>query len=515
MREKHNNKLIVFSFLLLFLLLFLLYLPSFSNPPQGDWWEAFSVFHQLDYVPFSAGLPYLINHDPWRHGTFRPLSYSTLFLEHHLFGSSLGWYHITNFALYCLVLILLYLLGRRLGGEPAILIASLALLALLFSHCDILTLTFHLFLIAGFAAFLLAFLLYLRFLKSDNLLLPWMIAPLFLYGMFSYEIFVFWPPAILLLLFLFPPPTARRRRTFVSSAILLVIVYGSYGAVFLLTRSCGYNSGKLPGTGQIHLLTSGAFTFFNLLYTGLAVNLFPFLASPVLYKGYSEMSGIIPLGYPPALARAAYLLGGTALLLTGLGLWRLHRIKRQTAGVLLFLLFLYLSSFLVLMTARSITNSYSHVLRQFRYQYIPNALIALAAALVVSSWRPPPRWIRAGLLVIFLAAFTSNYLLTSRHIQNVDKRLAPLKELVFNIHAGINRGEITPHRPLYLPDLITTYFPHLCWNRSMGRKMSGTYQWVFSHRQLYSFTPSIEEAAWVVDPEKRNYYPKNHSNPNK
>ena len=505
MPENSDNKLVFLAFLLIFLLLLLLYLPSFSNPPQCDWWEAFSVFHQLRYTPFSAGLPFLVNHDPWRHGTFRPLSYTTLFLEHRLFGGALPWYHLTNLALYCLVLILLYLLGKKLGGRPAVLIASLALFALLFSHCDILTLTFHVFLIAGFAAFLLAFLIYLRFLESGGRILPGVIVLLFISGMFSYEIFIFWPLSVILLAFLFRP-AASRRRLLLSTAVILAAVYSIYGAVFIATRACGYNSGRVPGAAQVHLLAGTAFTFFNLIYTGAAVNLCPFLAQPVLYKGYSEMSGLIPPGTPPGLIRAAYLIGGAALALIGLGLRRLYRVNRRTASALFFLLFLYFSSFLLLMTARSITNSYSHVLRQFRYQYIPNALIALAAALLVSSRRSSPRWARNALLCIFLTAFIFNYLLVSRHINNVDKRLSPLKELIVNIREGINSGKITPRRPLYLPDSTPTYFPHLCWNRSMGRKMRGTYQWIFSPRQLYTFTPSRRKAYWVVDPKNRNYH---------
>lgn len=499
MTEKCNNKLVVISFLLLFLLLFLLYLPSFSNPPHVDYWEAFFTFHQVDSLPSLSPWPYIVNHDPWRHGTFRPLSYTLLYLEHRAFGSSFVWNHVTNFICYCLLLILLFQLGRRLGARELELGGFLGVYAVLYSHCDILTLTFHIFLVAAWAGFVGAFLLYIRYLEREKTLLLLLVGFLFLFSMLCYETFFLWPPAILILFFA-GPRTGRRKRRLLPTLLMLGTLYSLYGAVFILTRFSSHLSGDLSSIPLSAALIGLVFSLFNLLYTGLGVNLFPILAFPGRYRGFSEMLGVIPLGRPPWLIPLAYGFAAAVLILSGvIVLLLIKRKKYRFLSATAFLGFLYLTNFSLLIAARSTTSDFSHILRQFRYQLIPNALVMLFAAVAVSSLFRPTRRVRMIVFSVLLAVFLVNIYFTRAHVLNITARLAPLRELLCDIRTGIKGGDISPERRLYLPDGFATSFPRLCWNRGMGRRMWGTYQWVFSPAELACFSLHREDAYWTID----------------
>ncbi|MFH1037845.1 MAG: hypothetical protein V1789_04140 [PVC group bacterium] len=489
----------VTGFALLFLFLGILILPTFSNPPHVDYWEAFFTFHQVRADPDLPVWPYVVNHDPWQHGTFRPLSYTLLYLEHLAFGGRFIFNHLADFACYCLLLILLFRLGRRLGARGLELGGFLAVWAVLYSHCDVLSLTFHIFLVAGFAGFIGAFLLYIRYLEGGKTLLLFPAGLLFFLSLLCYETFCCWPLAVLILLFT-RRPAGRPRRPIRSTVFLLGVLYLLYGTVFLLTRSASHLPGELSSPSMISFLTGAVFSLFNLLYTGIGVNAIPALAYPGRYRGYSEMLGVIPLGKPPWLVPLAYAAAAVVLLLAGLLVFLLVRRKEWRAlAAAAFLGFLYLSNFSLLVAARSITSDFSHILRQFRYQLIPNALLVLLAAIVVSALLRPARKGRAVLFAILLAVFFVNGYYTHRHVENVTKCLAPLKELLQNIRTGMDRGEITPERRLYLPDGFATSFPRLCWNRGMGSRIWGTYQWLFSPAELACFSRRQGDAYWTMD----------------
>ncbi|HDL65155.1 MAG TPA: hypothetical protein ENH12_07190, partial [Proteobacteria bacterium] len=399
---------LIIYFTLLFLVLVILILPTFSNPPHVDYWEAFFTFHQVRADPDLSVWPYVVNHDPWRHGTFRPLLYTILYFEHRAFGSSFVWNHLTNFFSYCLLLLLLFCLGKRLGARAVELAGLLAVFAVLYSHCDILSLTFHISLIFGFCALTAGFIFYLGYLKNGKCRILFAVGFLFLLGMLCYETFCFWPPAILILFFR-QSSVRPARRHIRPTLIMLGIVYSLYGSVFILTRSASYLSGELPSPAIISLPIGVVFSLFNLLYTGIGVNLIPALAFPGRYRGFSEMLGVIPLGRPAWLVPLAYGLGTVTLILAGIIVFLLIRRKeRKALASAAFLSFLYLSNFSILVAARSTTSDFSHIIRQFRYQLIPNALLVLLAAVIISALWSPTRKGRAILIAILLAVFSIN-----------------------------------------------------------------------------------------------------------
>ncbi len=486
-------------FALLFLFLGILIWPTFSNPPHVDYWEAFFTFHQVRADPGLSVWPYVVNHDPWRHGTFRPLLYTLLFLEQVAFGSHFVWNHLVNFFWYCLLLVLLFHLGRRLGAGSAELFGFLTVFAVLYSHCDVLSLTFHVAILAGFAGFIGGFIVYLSYREGGKTLFLLPVGLLFFFSLLCYETFALWPLAILLL-FYYPGTAGVNRRSPWPTAAMLGILYLLYGTTFILTRSAAHLSGELSSPSAAAFLTGVVLALFNLVYTGIGVNLVPVLAYPGRYRGYSEMMGWFPIENPPWLLPLARVLAVVALLLIALLVSCLIRRKeRRTLAAAAFLGFLYLANFSLLSAARATTSHYSHIIRQFRYQLIPNALLALLAAVVVTALLKNARRGRTMLFVFLLAVFLVNSAYTRLHIENVTARLSPLKELLADIRSGIDRGEITPARRLFLPDGFALAFPRLCWNRGMGQRIWGTYQWIFSPAELACFSRQKEEAFWTMD----------------
>lgn len=474
--------------------------PSFTNPPHVDYWEAFFTFQQVDSDPGLSFWPYIVNHDPWRHGTFRPLLYTILYIEHRLFGSSFVWNHISNFFFYCLLLILLFLLGKGLGARKLELAGFLSVFAVLYSHCDILSLSFHISLIFGLCAMTTGFILYIHYLEGRGRCYILFAAGLsFLLGMFCYETFCSWPPALLILLF--SCSRSRPVRRYITPTLFLVgLIYLIYVSIFILTRFASHLSGEMFSPSMVSVLTGFAFSFFNLFYNGIGVNIIPNIAFPGRYQGYSEMLGFIPQGKPGLLVLLVYGLSSIVLILIGLIIFHLARRRKNRALVsVVFLGYLYLSNFSTLVIARSTTNNFGHILRQFRYQLIPNALLILAVCVIISAFFRPTRKVRTILFVILILVFSLNSYFTRRHIDTVTERLTPLRELLENIRKGMDCGDITPSRRLYLADGFSTSFPGLCWNKGIGRKMWGTYQWLFTGREIRCFSRNQEYAYWTID----------------
>lgn len=494
------------------LLLLLIYLPSFANPPHGDYWEAFYSFQQYRAAPAARRLLLIVNHDPWQDGTFRPFSYLFLYLAHALFGSEFIWYGIFNFLLYCLSVFLLYRLAVGLKLRRMVSAALIGVYIFLFSHSGILTLTFHQFVIAGFSAMLGGFLLYLRRLETRRTRFLILAGLLFLFGMLCYEAFILWPLSILILHRLFRLRSRRRtgggKRTGCHWDIfLLAAVYLVYLGIFRLTRTAGVAAAPLPEftPGQIGL--SLCAVFFNLAYNGVVVNLCPFVSLPGRFQDWVEMGGLInriPEDSLPAVIAVAGIMTMILIAVAGRILYR--RRQGETLLTLGFLLFLYAANFFTVFLARIALGDLHHILVQFRYQYIPNGLLVLMAAAVFGPFLARGGRRRAVIFSIVIAlVLIANIVVSLQTVRTVNRHLAPLQRVLNRVRAGIDSGEINPREPILIQRGITRYLPQLCWQSGIGRRMQGSYEWVFYPRYGDCFTRLSREADWILDSPLGNY----------
>jgi hypothetical protein len=496
---------VLIFFVVLFFFLFLLYKSSFSNPPRSDYWAALYVFHQVDS---SSGPPTWVaiaNHDPWQDGTYRPLSHLFLYLEHQLFGVAFIWNHILHFATYCLSLGFIYLLARQFSLNKFLTAAFLAVYAFLFSHFDIVTWTFQIFITIGFNSCLLAFILYIKYLKTGKKGLLVAVGSLFLFGLFSYEGYALWPLSVLILSSgrrFFGRPGSSGVKIFHSELIMLGVVYSLYVGIFFLSRSAVINPGSLPNPTVDQILISISAPFFNLFYTGILINLVPFLSTPVGIAHNMVMGGLLLKWDLSTLTSIVIWIGCAVLIVLGAGAWFLYRRENKgTSIILIFLLFLYWANFLIISMGRMTTNKIYFPFTQFRYQYVPNALIILFMLTVISRLLKPGRTGRGIICALLIPILIFNIFLVYKHVGIIRRQLAPLRILLANLRDGIERGVINEKERVYLDGKMPEYFPPMCWNKMMAPFVEGTYQWIFPEEDMDCFEFSVPNATWITDAE--------------
>ena len=497
-----KNPILLF-FAALFISLFFLYSSSFTNPPRSDYWSVLYVFHQVEASSGSSNLMEIINHDPWQDGTYRPLAHILIYLEHKIFGADFLWNHIINFICYCLSIFFLYLLIREFSFNKLLSVAFLTVYAFLFSQFDIVTWTFQIFITIGFCTCLLSFILHFKYLRTGKKVLLIPIGFLFIFSLFCYEGYALWPLSILILSFgwrFLQPPGFRKKKTFTPELIMLGVVYSLYIGVFFLTRLAVINPGSLPNPTVDQILVSFCSPVFNLLYNGIFVNLIPFLATPLFVTHNIEMGGFLAKCGLADLSSTVLWGGGAGMILLGIGAWFLWRQgKKRTLVTLAFLSFLYFTNFFIITLGRVTTNSIYYPLAQFRYQYVPNALLVLLILTAIDRMLKPGRKGRAVICSLLIPVLILNIYLVYHNVDFIRRQLAPLRTLIVNLRNGIERGVINERERVYLNDDVTDYFPSLCWNKAMAKYFEGTYQWIFSEEEIDCFAFSSQDAFWIID----------------
>lgn len=505
---KRHGALIYFAVLFAAMTFFLL--PSFSNPPRSDYWSAFYVFQQVDASPEPPNWTDIMTFDLWQHGTFRPLSHLVPYLEHKLFSPDFIWNHIINFSSYCLSIILLYLLALRFSLDKVVTAAGLTVFAFLFSHFDILTWTFQLFSILSFCAFLLGFIIFISFLKSRRIILLIPIGLLFLFGMLCSEVYALWPLAVLILPFTLPRSNAVIKPKIPRSTLLMLgVIYILYLGVFILHRSATSITGPLPAPTIGEIASAFFMVFFNLLYTGIAVNFFPSLAIPLFYNDNINLGGILLSweSYLDTIVLWAGAVGG--LLVAGGAGWLIRRRERRTLGLLAFFFFLYFTNFFTVSLARLTTDPVFYPLSQFRYQYIPNALLTLMAAAVIGILIKPGRRGKILIALILIPILAFNMYRDHKLTIILENRLRPLRIILANINRGLEEKWINKEARLFIEKEVAEKLPVPGWNNNMARFMKGTFQWFFPASEMNKFTLFPENAAWIITKDESGTIQKN------
>lgn len=511
---KSKNKIILIYFTLLLTTLSFIYLPSFFNAPRSDWWETLYFFHTI----YASSNPYqwlhIFNSDCHGHVTFRPLSHLLLYFQHLVFGSHFYYLQIVNFCLYCISLLLLYRFILFFTNNNLFTAIFIGYFALLFSHFDIVSWTAHSYLIFAFCAFLLGFILYVKFLNSGRNILLFFVGILFLLGMFCYEAFAIWPLSIIILGYigtLINKEKFTRFKLLVSCLSVITAVYILYIAVFFLTRSINTYSDSCIKT---HLLfvesmsikriwESGLAASFNILGNGFLTNIMPTLVCPLWVNPVS--SNILMSGFIMKLNPIIVYMQISAIILSAFFISiiiYLYKHKQfDNFKIFLFLFFLLFTFSFLLNHAKHFSNKeYLYNFRQFRFQYVTNAIIAMIVLFLFSRVVKMTRRFKIALFSTLFTITLLNAYLTVYYISFESNQLAPLNRMLTNIRRGIESGQINGNKKIYIDDNIVNSLPLMCWNFEMGKKfMNRTYQWIFNKNEIKYFAYTIEDASWVID----------------
>ncbi len=510
--EIAKKKAIPIYFVSLSILLLFVYLPSFSHPPRSDFWSTAYFFHSINSFPAASKWMHIFQYDPWSQVRFQPLAYSILYIEHLLFGSNFVYFHIFNFILYFISILLLYKLALNFCKSKILTAVFMGVFAFLFSHFDIISWSFHIYIIFAFCSFLLGFILYINFLRSGKtILLPFVIF-LFLLGMLCYEIFVLWPLAIVILSYMGNITDRHRFKKYklVQSYLSVIgLVYFLYFAIFFLTRFFSIYEAPLvltPGLFSIQTIVFSSFAvFFNILYNGLLINFIPSLAFPIIIDANLNLGGFLTKISSPFLDNLIFF-GGSLFIGVFLAI-AIYLLKYKYFNILktiVFFLFLLFSEFFILFHFRRFTNLPVFILTQFRYLYISNAFVTLMVLYLIDSFLKPTRRVKGIICLILFVILILNIQASRQGIAILNTHLVHLKRMLLNIRIGIKNGQINKENRLFINDDIAKKLPPLCWNKEMGKLfMENTYQWAFSEEEIKCFS-SFEDAKWIVDEEDFN-----------
>lgn len=498
--RKIRGEFAFFAVLLAALLLF--FGRTFHNPPRSDYWSAFYVFAQVGAEPDAPDWTSILTFDLWQHGTYRPLSHLLLFIQYRIFRDWFTGHYLTNFAMYFLGIFLMFRLADVFGIRRVTAGAFLTVYAFLFSHFDIVTWPFQIFSTSSFAAALLAYLTYIRFLKNRRPGAAAATGILFIYALLCSEVYAAWPLALLLLTAaserLFGTGSERAGKPWWACGGIIFYVYIVYAAGFALSRTAAETTGEVPIPGLDRVVLAGAGVFFNLIYNGIAGNLVPMINTPINMYYNIELGGLL-LRWALNLPTIVYVTGSAGVvLLAAAGIAIYRKGDRRLLLTLSFFLFLYLTYFFTTTAGRLSTNHISYTLIQFRYQFVPNALVVLMAAAAVDRLLRPVKREMVILGCGLAAVLFANAYLVNNYILIINRSLQPLRQMLDNISRGLETGAINPGERLYIEDNVVRHLPQLSWNRDMARFMRGTYQWFFPPDKLDAFTFNRDQAAWII-----------------
>lgn len=505
--------------LVLFVVLLVVSLPTFSYPPLSDDWHLFYSFHDMHNLPGTIKWLHVLNYDPCEQMRFQPVSRLFYYGFYLLFGANFVPFKIFNFLFYFLHLIILYKFAKYFLNNRKVLLAFIWVYAFLFTHFDIAIWSHHVYLIAGFTSLLFGFIQYMEFLKNPKKIKILWIVLLFLLGMLCYESFFFWPFALLLLnrikkvrIYDF-----KKYFSFKVNTIIFSSIYAVYFLLYWFTRTLGTHSAPAHSIKTFlkinNFFLTGLLVLFNGFYNNIFVNLWPFSSMPFKITENIYMWGNI-IDYIDHEREWIMFLGGgmvSIFLLIFVGYLVRNKKIEQLKILSLFFILLFTQSYIVFF-GRLATNAGVYCLTEFRYQYINNAFMMLIIAFIVDNWllsKRKTKIIYSFLIIIFIF----NIIGVNKIISIYGVHLKDLKNMCLSIREKIRAKEINDNKKIYLSYNIPDYLPHLCWNIELGEYyMEKTYRWMFPRKEVSYFTDRKDQAYWTVDKENFNVVRNNQGN---
>ena len=300
-------------------------------------------------------------------------------------------------------------------------------------------------------------------------------------------------------------------RVFKRNMSLLATVYILYAIFYLFTRSLGtyaeplYNFSILLKAKNFFL--SSFLAFFNALYYGLVVNIFPLLSFPLKIAQNAYLGGPVINYVNKGHEATAYTIGGAVLILSLSLLTRLYTKKYiEELKIIVLFLFLMVSELWIIFLARIATKNFVYTLIEFRYQYISSVFIVLIILFTVDRFTKISKKREKILHATLALVLILNIYCTQRVMAIYDNQFTDLKKMMSGIKAGLKDGRINNNNKVYIYENMPDYFPSLCWNIDMSERFieEGNYKWMFSGKEIDCFSKDIGNAYWIIDRESFN-----------
>lgn len=499
--------------------------PCLKFPPVSDTWEMLYSFNNLNSFPGSAKWLHILNFDPVEEVGYRPLAHLIYYLIYMFSNPANIFFNIFNFILYFTSIVLLYRFSLYFIKNKFLAASFITYFAFLFSHCDIILWSAHIFILLGVCLFLVGYIFFIEYLKTNRTSFLVITIPFFLLGTMCYESFVLWPFTIIFLAFISDFNTVKSpsiTKKAVSMSLALAAIYSLGIMLFLFIRSLGTYENPFRSASDFFnlkiILSSGAMALFNLLYNTILVNIIPIIPFPLKVTENIYMAGPV-INYVhkyPQIVTFIDSFAAIGLLVIFILFFR----KKQFKEFIVIGLFLYLiisESFIVYLGKLGISHTFAYCLSEFRYQYIPNAFFVLLIAYLFDRHVIPSR--KSNTIVIsVLILLCSINIYSSKKVLNIyTKDLLHLNKIITSVRSGINNGTINSENKVHIQNDIPDYLPSLCWNIEMGERFikDGNYKWLFHGPELNYFADSIGDAKWIVDKESFDIVERTPNNINK
>ncbi len=347
---------------------------SLGNVFRDDYWLILSLFNSIDKFDYEA-FKKISFFEMAGDARFQPLAHLIIYARHLAFGDNVVLYNLLNVFLHALTAFAVYSVVKEAREDTCLAFLSGAIFLALATHFDTIRWTYHIYIIIGVLAILLAALLAFRYEASSGITL---IAAFFLtfLSLLLYEAAVFAP---LFLMFLVPAVMLGKGRSITVKdlrlpVLLMASVYAVYAAVTIYgfsIKEANPTMSPLSAISSLNAFKDAAKALLtNLLQTSFMKN-----AGVIKIEPHDTVS-LPTLTFPAALYYTAQLLIGGLLL----SLMSLNGKKKYPAAILALLAVSYIY---VIYLGRSITDNIDYMVSQSRYQYFSNAIFAVCAALLL------------------------------------------------------------------------------------------------------------------------------------
>ncbi len=374
--------------------------PTAQSIFRGDDWLILMLFNSIDGFSLKA-LKEISFFEMFGHIRFQPLAHLLIFVRYLAFGNNIVLYHILNIALHVSAAFLVFLVLKSFLKDTQFPFIFGLLFITLPSQFDTIAWTYHIYIILGTMLALSTIFLIYRYVETERT--AYMLAAV-LFALISVLLYepAFLAPAAVLFIAAGLYAGREKRLPRRNLAIMAGLVLGTY--IFYL----GLTAWGFSVTQPRHKMSLGIMATSTMVLNTLkvmAVNVWESLfVKNIGVSPYVQIKDIVYVKLPEVFYNDAAVIVKLAL---ALFLTSLSRIARTHRYVFFTLLAVAISYIFIISIGRLVTNDFSYVPTQSRYQYFPNAMLVMAAGMLLWPKYRDNRW-RAVITTTLFAFFFWN-----------------------------------------------------------------------------------------------------------
>ncbi|MBI5642582.1 MAG: hypothetical protein HY954_03800 [Deltaproteobacteria bacterium] len=350
--------------------------PTANNIFRGDDWLILMLFNSIEEFSLQA-LKDISFFEMFGHIRFQPLAHLLIFLRYLAFGNHIILYHALNIALHVIAGFLIFLVLKAFLKDVQFSFIFGLLFITLPSQFDTVVWTYHIYIILGTMLVLFTIFLIHKYVETGKLIFILLSILFALVSVLLYEPAFLAPAAILFIvagLYLTKKGPLPKR----NLAIIAALIFATY-VFYLGITAWGYTV-----THSRHKMTLGIMATWSMFVNTLqvmAMNIWESLfIKNIGVSPYVQIKDIVYVKLPEIVYSDTV---AVVKILIALFVTSLSRVVKTHRYVFFTLIIVAVSYIFIISIGRLVTNDMAYVPSQSRYQYFPNAMLVIAAALLL------------------------------------------------------------------------------------------------------------------------------------